>query len=542
MREPDFIRKTLAGVLEEMAARFPERDALVHPKYGVRLTYRQLNDHADKIARGFLAQGVQKGDHVAVWSANTPEWVYTLLACAKIGAVLVTVNTNYKVFELEYLLRQSDSRVLVVSDGIKGSDYIEILDDLAAAGQADEKEQRAPLLDIVLYTGKRDIRRKWLTHWDEMEYSSRRVRQEELRELTDSLDVHDIVNMQYTSGTTGFPKGVMLTNFNIVNNGYFIGECMKFTERDRLCIPVPFFHCFGLVLAMMAALTHGTAMVPVEVYSPAEVMQTVQDEKCTAVHGVPTMFIFMLDHPDFSKYDFSTLRTGIMAGSSCPMEVMRRVMDNMNMRDIVITYGQTECSPGMTMSRTDDPVELRVSTVGRLLPHTEGKVVDPETGAELPPNTPGEICTRGYHLMRGYYNMPEATAAAIDADGWLHTGDIGTVDENGYWAITGRLKDMIIRGGENIYPREIEELLYTNPAVQDVQVVGVPSQKFGEEVCAFVIPAKGYSPTEEEVKEFVRQRMSRHKIPAMVRFVDKFPMTASGKIQKYKLREMAQEA
>ena len=366
-----------------------------------------------------------------------------------------------------------------------------------------------------------------------------KVSDDEYAERTASLTPQDVVNMQYTSGTTGFPKGVMLTHYNVTNNGQGIGDCMELTPEDRLCIVVPLFHCFGCVLGVESCLTHGSTMVFVDLYNPGRVLKVLQDERSTAVHGVPTMFIGYLEYPEFKSFDLSHLRTGIMAGSPCPINYMRRVVDEMHMRDIVITYGQTECSPGMTMSRKTDPLELRVTTVGRLLPHCEGKIVDPETGNEQPHGVPGEICTRGYHLMRGYYKMPEATRQAIDSDGWLHTGDIGTMDEHGYFKITGRLKDMIIRGGENIYPREIEEFLYTNPKVSDVQVVGVPDKKYGEEVCAYVVLKDKGSATAEELISFVKNGLSRFKAPHYVLFVDTFPMTASGKIQKFKLREMA---
>ncbi len=531
----EFINQTLGGWMDHIARTHPEVEALVYPDTGLRMNYRELNEMAERTARGLLRLGVQKGDHVAIWATNVPEWVYTLHGCAKIGAILVTVNTNYKIFELEYLLRQSDSMTLIFSDGIKGSDYHEILRELCA------DRDRLPGLKHLVHIPKKGGPKadEGILSWDGLMAKADGVAPETLRALGEQLNCHEVINMQYTSGTTGFPKGVMLTHHNIINNGYFIGENMRLTPDDRLCIPVPFFHCFGLVLAQMACITHATTMVPVEVYNPLAVLRTIEAERCTAVHGVPTMFIFMLDHPEFSSFDLSSLRTGIMAGSTCPMEVMRRVVDQMHMSEIVITYGQTECSPGMTMSSTGDSLERRVSTVGRLLPHAEGKVVDPETGKTLPPNTPGEICTRGYHLMKGYYNMPEATAQAIDADGWLHTGDVGTCDEQGYWEITGRIRDMIIRGGENIYPREIEELIYTCPDAQDVQVVAVPSQKFGEEVCAFVIAKPGAALDEEGVKDFVRARMSRHKVPSYVLFTDSFPMTASGKIQKYKLRDEA---
>ena len=380
-----------------------------------------------------------------------------------------------------------------------------------------------------------------MLHWKELYQKAEKIDEETFREVYDSVNPQDICNMQYTSGTTGFPKGVMLTHYNIVNNGKAIGDCMKFTHDDKLCIVVPFFHCFGMVLAMMACLTHSTAMVPVDVYSPVKVMDALQNERCTAFHGVPTMFIGMLEHPDFAKYDFSHMRTGIMAGSPCPIKVMEQVVEKMNMREITITYGQTEASPATTMTTTDDSLELRVSTVGRSMPHVETKIIDPETGETLGPGQTGEFCSRGYNTMKGYYKMEEATRQVIDKDGWLHSGDLATVDEKGYYKITGRIKDMIIRGGENIYPKEIEEFLYTHPSISDVQVIGVPSKRYGEEIMACIILKEGCTLTEEEVKDFVRSSMARHKIPSFVAFVESFPMNAAGKIQKFKLREWAVE-
>jgi fatty-acyl-CoA synthase len=533
----EMLHSTIGDWMDKMAREYGDHDALVYHDRGLRLSYRELNDVARRTARALLALGVKKGDHVAVWATNTPEWVYTLHGCAKIGAVLVTVNTNYKIFELEYLLRQSDAKVLIFSDGIKQSDYHAIL------GELFQDLSRVPVLQHIIHMDEPGGRKAsgGILPWSQFIKRSEDVPADILDALQARLNEHEIINMQYTSGTTGFPKGVMLTHHNILNNGYFIGENMKFTPQDRLCICVPFFHCFGLVLAQMASITHATAMVPVDVYSPVQVMETIQAEKCTAFHGVPTHFIFILDHPDFKKYDLSSLRTGIMAGANCPVEVMRRANEEMGQRELVSVFGQTECSPGMTMCHADDTFERRTATVGKLLPFCEGKVVDPETGKEVPPGTPGEILTRGYHLMRGYYNMAEATASAIDSEGWLHTGDIGTCDEEGYYVITGRLKDMIIRGGENISPREIEELLYTCPDVQDAQVVGVSSRKFGEEVAAFVIRREGSAIDSDGLKDYVRERMSRHKVPSYVFFTDGFPMTASGKIMKYKLREQAEE-
>ena len=398
-----------------------------------------------------------------------------------------------------------------------------------------------PYLKTVVYAGNKDTAPAGMLHWKELYQKAKKVDDETFQAVYDSVDPQDICNMQYTSGTTGFPKGVMLTHYNIVNNGKAIGDCMKFTHDDKLCIVVPVVRCFGMGLAMMSCLTHSTAMVPVDVYSPVKVMDALQNEKCTAFHGVPTMFIGMLEHPDFEKYDFSHMRTGIMAGSPCPIKVMEQVVEKMNMREITITYGQTEASPATTMTTTDDSLELRVSTVGRSMPHVETKIIDPETGETLGPGQTGEFCSRGYNTMRGYYKMEEATRQVIDKDGWLHSGDLATVDEKGYYKITGRIKDMIIRGGENIYPKEIEEFLYTHPSISDVQVIGVPSKRYGEEIMACIILKEGCTMTEEEVKEFVGSSMARHKIPSFVAFVDSFPMNAAGKIQKFKLREWAVE-
>jgi len=505
-----------------------------------------LQSICNRVARGLLSLGIKKGDHVAMWATNVPEWIITMFAAAKIGAVLVTVNTNYKRYELEYLLEQSDSMTLILVDGYRGYDYVSCLNEICPELEHSEPGQLVskalPFLKNVIYAGSKTEAPSGMYHFNDLITSGESVSEAVRAEAQASCDVYDVINMQYTSGTTGFPKGVMLTHHNIVNNGKCIGDCMALTEKDRLCIPVPLFHCFGLVLAVTAAVTHGTTMVVIEQFDPLRVMQAVEREKCTALHGVPTMFIAVLDHPDFEKYNFSTLRTGIMAGSPCPKEVMKRVIEQMNMREIVITYGQTESSPGITMSRTDDPIDLRVETVGKTLPHCEAKIVDCETGEDCPPNVTGEIVTRGYHVMKGYYNMPEATAQVIDDEGWLHTGDLGSVDENGYFRVTGRLKDMIIRGGENVYPREIEEYLYTHPMIKDVQIVGVPDRKYGEEILACTILQEGCRLTENEIIEFVKKGLCYFKKPKYVIFMNEFPMTASGKIQKYKLREIGIEA
>ena len=538
----EFIENTLGGVLDDLSKNNPNGWAVRYTDRNYFRTWKELNDEADLIARGMMSLGVKKGDHVAIWATNTPEWILTLFAAAKIGAVLVTVNTNFKIFELEYLLRQSDTKLLVMIGGFKNNDYVatvnELLPELKTTSGEIESEH-LPFLKRVVFAGKETP--EGMLNFEDLKILGGDFAVEIYEENKKTLNTHDVVNMQYTSGTTGFPKGVMLTHYNILNNGKTIGDGMKFTKNDKLCITVPFFHCFGLVLAMMACITHGTTMVPVERYSPVPVMNAISVEKCTAVHGVPTMFIAMLEHAQFNNFDFSSLRTGIMAGSPCPIEVMKKVIDKMNMREIVIVFGQTEASPGCTMTTTSDSIDKRVNTVGRAFPGVECKIIDPESGEELPINTPGEFCARGYNIMKGYYKMPEATAQAIDKDGWLHTGDLCTVDEDGYYKVVGRIKDMIIRGGENIYPKEIEECLYTCDKVSDVQVIGVPSEAYGEEVMACVILKEGEEMTEEEVKEFVGARMAKHKVPRYVRFVDSFPTNAAGKIQKFKMREEAIE-
>ena len=507
----ELLNLTMGQLIEEAARKFPDRQAVKYTDRPYERTWREFDEECDRYAKGLMAFGVQKGDHLAIWAANIPEWLIALFAGAKIGAVIVTVNTDYKVFELEYLLRQSDTKFLVMMNEYKGTSYVDIINqlfpELKDNPPGELHNAKLPELRRIFYAGANTP--AGMTNFKEIEKAGEGVSDEALAERKSSVTAQDVVNMQYTSGTTGFPKGVMLTNYNVVNNGNAIGDCMKFTEEDKLCIPVPFFHCFGLTLAITAAATHATAMVPIEYYRPTAVMQAIQDEECTAVHGVPTMFIAMLDHPDFDKYRFPRLRTGIMAGSPCPVKVMQQVADVMGAREMTIVFGQTESSPGCTQTTTDDSLEIRVSTVGRVLPGVEAKITDPETGKELGPHTQGEFCTRGYHVMKGYYK------------------------------ITGRIKDMIIRGGENIYPKEIEEFLYTNPKVRDVQVVGVPSKVYGEEILACVILKDGETATEEEIRESVRASMSRHKVPSYVAFVESFPMTASGKIQKYKLREWA---
>ncbi|VBB09220.1 amp-dependent synthetase/ligase [Lucifera butyrica] len=539
----DFGKITIGELIDYMARENPDTEALVYPDLNLRYTYEKFRRVCNQLAKGLLKLGVQKGEHIAIWATNVPQWVITQFGSAKMGAVLVTVNTNYKIFELEYLLKQSDSTTLLLINGTKNSDYLsmiyELCPELNDCRPGELKSIRLPFLKNVIFIG--DEHHSGMFTWNDLIEMGREVTDEELMIRQNALTPDEVVNMQYTSGTTGFPKGVMLTHHNLIGNACSLAECLNFTYLDRLCIPVPFFHCFGCVLGTMTCLVAGATMVPVTVFNPEKVLETIEKERCTAVHGVPTMFIMELEAMEKAQYDTSSLRTGIMAGSPCPIEVMRKVVDKMGMREITITYGQTEASPGITMTRTDDPLELRVATVGRALPNVEVKIVDPETGREVPRGMQGELCSRGYNTMKGYYKLPEATAAAIDQDGWLHTGDLAIMDENGYCRITGRLKDMIIRGGENIYPREIEEFLYTHPKIKDVQVVGVPSEKYGEEVMAFIQLKPGQPVTAEEIQEYCRNKIARYKIPRYIEFIENYPTTASGKIQKYKLREQVLE-
>ena len=532
---------TVGGLLDHIAGRYPDRDALVYPERGLRYTWREFNEVCRQVAKGLLKLGIRKGEHLSIWAYNVPEWVILQFATAKIGAILVTINTSYKSAELEYILSQSDSTTLFLVKSFKDTDYVQTLYDvvpeLSGAEPGKLASAKLPFLKNVFFIG--DETPVGMLNFQRILELGKDVPDGELTAVEQTLDRHEVINMQYTSGTTGFPNGVMLTHINVVNNGFNIGECMRFTENDRLCIPVPFFHCFGCVLGVMACVTHGSAMVPVEIFDPLKVLQTIETERCTAVHGVPTMFIAELEHPEFSRFDLTSLRSGIMAGSNCPIEVMKKVISQMHASEITIAYGQTESSPVITQTRTDDPIELRVATVGRALPDVEVKIVDIETGATLPPGKQGELCTRGYHVMKGYYKMPEETAKAIDQENWLHTGDLAVMDENGYCKITGRIKNMIIRGGENIYPREIEEFLYTHPKISDIQVYGVPDRKYGEQVMAAIIIKKGVELSEDEVRDFCKGKIANYKVPRYVKFVTSYPMTASGKIQKFKLREMA---
>jgi fatty-acyl-CoA synthase len=536
------ISKTIGDILDETAQKYPNNDAVVYVDRDLCLSYAEFKKQCDKLARGLMALGIKKGDHIAIWAYNVPEWILLQFASAKIGAVLVTVNTYYKAHELEYLLKQSDSTTLFLVKGFKDVDYVKtvynVIPELKESKPEELKSEKLPHLKNVVFIGNE--KHPGMYTFEEIMKMSENVSVDELYERQKSLDPHDVINMQYTSGTTGFPKGVMLTHYNIVNNAYYVGKNLALTNKDRLCIPVPFFHCFGCVISTLLCVIQGATMVPIEIFDPLKVLQAVEKEKCTALHGVPTMFIAELQHPDFDKFDLTSLRTGIMAGAPCPVELMKKVMTKMHMKEITICYGLTEASPVITQTSRDDPIEKRVETVGKTLPHIEAKIVDPETGEDLPPNTPGELVARGYSIMKGYYKMPEETKKTI-RDGWLHTKDLATVDEEGYFKILGRIDDMIIRGGENVYPREIEDFLYKHEKIKDVAIVGVPSEKYGEEVFAFIQLKEGVTATEEEIKEFCKDKISRFKIPKYIKFVDKFPMTASGKIQKFKLRELAKK-
>ncbi|SDF02613.1 AMP-binding protein [Sporomusa acidovorans] len=532
---------TFPQVLDRMVTEFPDQYAFRYTTMDYTRTYAEFRDDVDTFARSLIALGVKPGDHVAIWATNIPQWFITFWATTKIGAVLITVNTAYKIYEAEYLLRQSDTHTLVMIDGYKDSNYVAIIKELCPELETAETDKplhikRLPFLRNIITV---DSRQKGCLTWQDALSMANKIPLEEVYRRERSLNKHDVCNMQYTSGTTGFPKGVMLTHYNVVNNGKNIGDCMDLSTADRMLIHVPMFHCFGMVLAMTAAMTHGVTMSPLPYFSPKLSLACINQEKITCFHGVPTMFIAMMEHQDFPQTDFSSMRTGIMAGSPCPTKVMQDVVEKMNMTEITIVFGQTESAPGCTQSRVDDSIALRVTTVGRPLPGVECKIVDPETGKDLPDNVDGEFLARGYNIMKGYYKMPEATAAAIDRDGWLHTGDLARRSEDGCYKITGRIKDMIIRGGENIYPKEIEDFIYTHPQVKDVQVIGVPDKQYGEEIMACVILKEGAALTAEELKDYIRSHIAKHKTPHYIDFVTEFPMNAAGKIMKYKMREQA---
>jgi len=537
------IETTFSRVLDRMVEEFPDQLAIKYTTLNYTRTYSEFREDVDNFARALLALGVKPGSHVTMWATNLPQWYIAFWATTKIGAVLVTMNTAYKIHEAEYLLKQSDTHTLILEQSYRDSNYQQIINELCPELISTPKGKslhahRLPFLRNVITVG---FRQPGAISWEEALERGNAVPVEEVWRLAANVSPHDVCNMQYTSGTTGFPKGVMLTHYNVVNNGKCIGDRMDLSTADRMMIQVPMFHCFGMVLAMTASMTHGATILPLPYFSPKPSLACVHQEHITAFHGVPTMFVAMLEHPDFEKTDFSYMRTGIMAGSPCPIAKMREVVEKMHMKEITIVYGQTEASPGCTMSSADDPLELRVATVGRALPEIECRIINPETNEELPVGEIGEFVARGYNIMKGYYKMPDATRAAIDEDGWLHTGDLACKNPDGTYRITGRLKDMIIRGGENIYPKELEEFIYTHPKVSDVQVIGVPDEQYGEEIMACIILKENEEMTVEEMKQYMRERIARHKVPKYIAFVDGFPMNAAGKILKYKMREQAIE-
>ena len=521
---PPLIEETIGANLERIARQHADREALVEVASGRRWTYAELDADVNRVARGLLAAGIAKGDRVGIWSPNCAEWTLVQYATAKIGAILVNVNPAYRTHELAYVLNQSGLRLLVSATDFKTSDY---------RAMVAEVREHADALDRVVFLGTPD--------WDELLAAGEDLPHDAVPARMSTLENTDPINIQYTSGTTGFPKGATLSHRNILNNGFFTTELINFTHEDRLAIPVPFYHCFGMVMGNLGCTTHGAAMViPAPGFDPGITLQTVQDERCTGVYGVPTMFIAMQNHPDFASFDLSTLRTGVMAGSICPVEVMKRCIDDMHMAEVSICYGMTETSPVSCQTRSDDDLDRRTATIGRVHPHVEVKVVDPVSGETVPRGEPGELCTRGYSVMLGYWDEPEKTAEAIDEDGWMHTGDLAVMREDGYCNIVGRIKDMVIRGGENIYPREIEEFLYTHPDIEDVQVIGVPDEKYGEELCAWIKMRAGAEPLDAAaVREFATGKLAHYKIPRYVMVVEDFPMTVTGKIRKVQMREEA---
>ena len=533
---------TIGDGFDATVERFPGREALVSCHQGLRFTWRELRAECDRFARGLLALGLRKGDRIGIWSPNRAEWVVAQFATAKIGAILVNVNPAYRAAELEYALSQSGCSALILAPPYKTSNYAAILaevcPEISTASPGALRAPRLPELRTIIAIGDRPLPGAY--SWHEVLHRGDAVPEATLAARQGEQCPDDPINIQYTSGTTGFPKGATLSHHSILNNGVFVGERLHLTESDRMCIPVPFYHCFGMVLGNLACVSHGATMViPLEMFDPLATLAAVAAERCTVLHGVPTMFIAELGHAEFGRFDLSSLRTGVMAGSPCPVEVMREVVRQMHLQEMTIAYGMTETAPVSFQTRTDDPIEKRVTTVGRVHPHVECKIVDPVTGATVPRGTGGEICARGYSVMLGYWNNEEATRAAIDPARWMHTGDLGVMDAEGYVNIVGRIKDMIIRGGENIYPREIEEFLYGHPKIRDVQVIGVPDGKYGEEVMAWVVLRPGVGATPEEMREWCRSRMAHYKVPRYWRFTDGFPMTVSGKVQKFRMREIA---
>lgn len=534
------VETTLHQWLEHWREVQPNQDFLIYPDRSLRLSYRDFDERVDRFAKGLIHLGVSKGDRVGVWAKNIPDWLTLMFACSKIGAVLVTVNTNYKLTEVEYVMRNSGINTMCLMDGYRDCDYIslinEIVPELKVQQRGHLRSESLPELRNVIFFGAQKHRGMYNTA--ELNVLGAQISDLALRERASSASCHDVVNMQYTSGTTGFPKGVMLTHHNIVNNGKSIGDCMQFTNKDKLLTCVPFFHCFGCVLAVCATITHGGSMVVIEDFDALAVLAAVQKERCTVIYGVPTMFIAELNHPMFDVFDLSSLRTGIMAGAPCPIEHMKMVVEKMHCRDIIIVYGLTETSPAMTATRISDSIELRCETVGRALPDVDVVVKNSKTGELCAVGEVGEMCCRGYNVMKGYYNSEEASRACIDDEGYLHSGDLGVMDKDGYFRITGRIKEMIIRGGENIYPREIENFLLTNPSIADVQVAGIASLKYGEQVAAYVILKEGMELSAHDLRVFSLNKIARYKVPKFVFFVDHYPMTASGKVQKHLLSDV----
>ena len=537
--ETPFIGDTIGVHFDRIVERFGERDALVVRHQQIRWTYRELKERVDTFAAGLLALGLKRGDRIGIWSPNNAEWVLAQFATAKAGLILVNINPAYRVAELEYVLNKAGCVALITAAQFKSSDYLAMLRELApelrTAAPGNLHASRLPELRLVITIGAGE--NPGMMRFEDVPGLARVAERHRLAALAEELQFDDPINIQFTSGTTGFPKGATLSHHNILNNGLFIAGAMKLTEHDRVCIPVPLYHCFGMVIGNLGCLTHGSTMVyPGEGFDPLATLETIAAERCTAVYGVPTMFIAEMDHPDFAKFDLTSLRTGMMAGSPCPIEVMKRACTSMHLTEIVIGYGMTETSPASFASATDDPIERRVSTVGRIMPHVEAKVIDAE-GRIVPCGTTGQLLTRGYLVMLGYWNDEEKTREAIDAAGWMHTGDLATIDEEGYCNIVGRIKDMVIRGGENVYPREIEEFLYRHPKIQDVQVIGIPDQRYGEELCAWVRLHDGETASAEEIRAFCQGQIAHYKVPRYVKFVDGFPMTVTGKIQKFLMRQ-----
>lgn len=532
---------TIADAFDQAVTNYLENDALISRHQGIRWNYTELKDEVEKCAKAFMAIGVEKGDRVGIWSPNCAEWLLVQLATAKFGAILVNINPSYRLNELEYALSQSGCSVIVIAEKFKSSDYLqmvmELIPEVQQANDGMFSSQKLPQLNTIIFLG--EIDHQGIISWAQFMTMGKGVQDEELRTAQSSLTFDEPINIQYTSGTTGYPKGATLSHHNILNNGYLVTEMMKLTNQDRLVVPVPLYHCFGMVMGNLGCISHGATIIyPADSFDPELVLQAVQEEKATALYGVPTMFLAELNHPDFEKYDLSTLRTGIMAGALCPAELMKKVNKLMHMEEVEIAYGMTETSPVSTQTRHDAPFDKRVSTVGKVMPHTEIKIIDAETKQVLPLGQPGELCTRGYCVMLGYWNDKTQTAEAIDEARWMHTGDIATMDEDGYITIVGRIKDMIIRGGENIYPKEIEEFLYKHPKINEVQVIGIPSEKYGEEVCAWIQLRENETATVEEIQEYCTGQISHFKIPQHIRFVDGFPMTVTGKIRKVEMREI----